>query len=809
MSHSHLRLSFFCIVFTLSVASLAALGDCISAELHELFWLASYDDESSLPASQNHAEIVYGEDEFGSYFAMTWTSPEPVDLTIGNVDQIPFSSGVETIKLVLASTAPMAAEVHVSVSGDYCDQAWQAAKLPAVLSLSLTPQVFELRTDSSEVESYSPCFEELHEDAFDSVSTIVLLPSSQIGELRVYGISMCGDGVKSTRCSFPEPENALLNGSFESPTIGQAILDGAEGESGEAAWFVSVPGWEHSEEPGLNRAMVVDGTQCFYWNDPVDAWLEQSVAWDDLHAEPGDTVELTFWRQVGYWDGAREAGKTIVFGAKLFVGDELVDQLAASQETDPARDRLSFVAREAHIGHSVSVRFWADGNRGWSGDEQVQSIYIDDVRLAVQSQDQRLRAQGACHPESRPFDGPAVTVEFPDPNYYMSFDPPDCGFYYVNGVYAIGNEWAETNIHGDCFEVGFDWSGARTWIVSASPARVVVRYRGALVNNKGEIAHTDRESGSPYGEGDWADEWYYIYPDGLSVRHVRIYSGYAQGASSFWSSSASVGFETQETFVRGLVAGNQPMDDIEIEPITLARLDGALRRISYLHYPAERDLFPGSSIQIVNVYEALKPFTIVPAGNTDIMPYWGPPSDQANLYSTKVVAWPRVPYFETGYTSALTHVINRSWHRQTENTLEQVYLLGLTGTVEEEARVAELVQLATSWQFPPEAWVIGNEGSLLEYRMEEGAYHVNGTTSDLAIRFNASEGQPLVDPCLVVQGWPEDAPFELLIDGRPLHANSDFYYGFESSEGDTQALVLWIDLAAETPTELRLVAKPG
>ena len=154
-------------------------------------------------------------------------------------------------------------------------------------------------------------------------------------------------------------------------------------------------------------------------------------------------------------------------------------------------------------------------------------------------------------------------------------------------------------------------------------------------------------------------------------------------------------------------------------------------------------------------------------------------------------------------------MINRSWHRQTENTLEQVYLLGLIDTAEEEARVAELVQLATSWQYAPEAWVGGGESREIEYRMEEKAYHVNSTTSDLAIRFDASEKQPLVDPCLVVQGWPEHTPFELLIGNRPLHANSDFYYGYENCEGDTQALVLWIDLAAETPTELRLVAKPG
>ncbi len=56
-------------------------------------------------------------------------------------------------------------------------------------------------------------------------------------------------------------------------------------------------------------------------------------------------------------------------------------------------------------------------------------------------------------------------------------------------------------------------------IVENSDARVVLHWLYALVDVLGNIADVDPDT----GWGDWADEYFYIYPDGLAVRHGIIH----------------------------------------------------------------------------------------------------------------------------------------------------------------------------------------------------------------------------------------------------------------------------------------------
>ncbi|MHC4255086.1 MAG: hypothetical protein ACYSUL_05630, partial [Planctomycetota bacterium] len=85
------------------------------------------------------------------------------------------------------------------------------------------------------------------------------------------------------------------------------------------------------------------------------------------------------------------------------------------------------------------------------------------------------------------------------------------------------------------FEPGMDRQGryVRAWIENQSDARIVVRIRYALANNLYDIAFPDIPSGSPYGKGDWADEWFYIYPDSTHIRHMKIYTGLAPYSRPF------------------------------------------------------------------------------------------------------------------------------------------------------------------------------------------------------------------------------------------------------------------------------------
>ena len=790
----------------LLILSLSVGGqESIIIDLSAMGWLASFAGDEDEGTPSNHANIVSDTDQYGAYYGMEWRSPEPTDLSLLEIN-VSNTVGIEEIAVTMSCTEPMMVDVWLKTSGDYCEQDWVDAKIRSSLEVGTTPKVFMLALDDFVTGAGQTCDANLHSDALDQAYSLVLFPESVAGELRIYSIEFRGASVSGSWCDSFEQPNLLQNGSFEIPTISQAIAQGAEGEPGDAAWCLNVSGWEHSEETGYCRLFVVDGSQCFYWNDPVDAWLEQTVPWEMLQAEVGDQVEMKFWARTYRSDGAIEAGKTFAAGAQLQSGDQVIDSVSLTGEHEAALIALSFEIRDEHVGQPVTVRFWADGNEGWSGPEEVQSVYLDRVTLTLAESLRPLRAYGLCSPIPDPVPGVDVTVEFPTPDYYMVFDPPQGGFYHVNETYAFGNEWAETNVRGDCYEVGFDWN-ARMWIEQASPARVVVGFRGALVNNRGQVAHSDRASGSPYGGGDWADEWFYIYPNGIAARHVRIYTGYAQGASSFWWPGASAGFETQETFIRGLIHGNQPIDDIRVHAVTLAKMNGLYQQFSFSPYPEEEDMYPGANIQIVNVRDAYKPFTIVPEGNTDIMPYWGPPIDQARLGTTTFVAWPRIPYFEEGYMCALTHVINRSWHRQTANTLEQIYLLGLTDIEREADRVASVVQLARSWQFAPDVVVEGTDYVLEEYRIEEKAYHVTKqgvASSSVSMTFQATEQQPLVDPCVVIHGWERDSAFAVYLDDRLLEEGIEYTQGWETQEGGSRPLVLWIDTESTAPVELRV-----
>jgi hypothetical protein len=269
----------------------------------------------------------------------------------------------------------------------------------------------------------------------------------------------------------------------------------------------------------------------------------------------------------------------------------------------------------------------------------------------VYSQSDGFQAEGLTEPIVPERGKLAVKVTFPDDDFYMQFDPPG---------------------------------------------------RAGYVTPEGEILHTYVDSGSPYGEGDWSDEWYYIYPDGVSARVVKIYTGRTKDAVAFWGLPGHCAFwgirgtvfETQETFIHG-VLGLQPTDIIETEVLTLITMDGEYKRISYKTYPPDFSLFDPANIQMVNLKSNYHPFTIVKEGNVEIKPYYMPMDDHRNIDSTMFITWPRRGSFKNGdYTSAISHVIKWGWHEKTEKTLTQIYLIGMIDDPTEQQRVDKLV----NWQ---------------------------------------------------------------------------------------------------------------
>ena len=136
-----------------------------------------------------------------------------------------------------------------------------------------------------------------------------------------------------------------------------------------------------------------------------------------------------------------------------------------------------------------------------------------------------FRAMGNTDPNHRAPRGKKgeVVVFFDSLPTKMSFNLASFPCLVTENNISYYNGWTET--YDDAAGVGSceplmdgDNVYSRMWIESQNDARIVVRWHAAMVSSDGIIAHKDEPSVSPYGPGDWVDEWYIIYPDGIHVR---------------------------------------------------------------------------------------------------------------------------------------------------------------------------------------------------------------------------------------------------------------------------------------------------
>jgi hypothetical protein len=375
-----------------------------------------------------------------------------------------------------------------------------------------------------------------------------------------------------------------------------------------------------------------------------------------------------------------------------------------------------------------------------------------------------------------------------------------------NGIH-YSNGWTETYdpLASSSCEVLWDNEAryARMWIESQTQARIVVRVRAALSDPAGYIAHSDIPSGSPYGKGDWTDEWYYIYPDGTHTRHVRIYTGLAeqsltvtdqtfQGSTPIREIPPNVVHEFQEEFIFGL-SGHQPEHDIEQAPLSLIMMDGRSRTIPYKPYPTNFGEFSAANIKVINLKSQYRPFTICIPHGIENEPY-PPEGDLPQVFQT----WPREPG-EHGYSTSLGHALNWWHYRRTQNILEQVYLSGMTNA---QYPAEELLPLAKSWLHPPKLQMRGlkPQYKVRVYDPAQRAYIIRQQDRGRReVQFSLEDyesdedkfGTPLwiVNPTFVIKDWGT-MNVEVKVDGKLVKVGEDCRIGYEEIETGTD-LILW------------------
>jgi len=353
-------------------------------------------------------------------------------------------------------------------------------------------------------------------------------------------------------------------------------------------------------------------------------------------------------------------------------------------------------------------------------------------------------------------------------------------------------------------------------IIENTPARIVVHWRYVPVSVRKQRSQVDEKT-------DWSDcidEYYTFYPDGTGIRKVIQYtSGIPLGPS--------------ESIIL-CQPGTAPEDNVHLDAMTLVNMKG--EHYTYSWAGGAPDFKKGENpenpvIQIVNLKSQYKPFTILEKENNmevfgheqrpDVshFPWWnhwpvaqnlcdGRYCQAADRPSHFSLAWGGPPFHdaegniikarESGSEGSLRMVENDN-----ENTVKTFWSSWMYGASRQTPD--ELAMLARSWLQPPLLEIKKGEFIFEAYDFAQRAYVLNSTdkkSGNLEVELFAGNDSPIVNICLVINGWETD-DITIQLNDRELQENKDYKIGRRRGL-EREDLIVWIDYESVKPSKIVL-----
>lgn len=372
----------------------------------------------------------------------------------------------------------------------------------------------------------------------------------------------------------------------------------------------------------------------------------------------------------------------------------------------------------------------------------------------------------------------------------VRFDETPCEFIFWRGASYIphwvtendiwfNNEFVETWDDKGCHEPMSDKQCrfGHVRILESSPARAVVQWRYALADNWYSIFRQEEEN----DWGEWVDEVHTIYPDGVGVRKITLYSSDPKAAPHEWNEA-----------IVTMGPGQRPEDVLEPAPITLLNTSGESHTYSWVGGPPPPpDLPQNATIERVNTKSKFRPFAAFPADSQPVFDIY------AGEQRPEVSMFPWFNHWPTAFDpcdgryamaadraahSSLTHC---TWgvYQETERTLTKIMLNGVT-----DKSATDLACVVRSWDSPPELSVVAGDFAIEGYEPAERAYLLRrtGDSANAVLKFAATSDSPIENLAIVVRGWGDRAA-NIRVDGKQVQAR----IGWRTTL-DGKDLIVWV-----------------
>ncbi|MHA2006329.1 MAG: LamG-like jellyroll fold domain-containing protein [Promethearchaeota archaeon] len=351
-------------------------------------------------------------------------------------------------------------------------------------------------------------------------------------------------------------------------------------------------------------------------------------------------------------------------------------------------------------------------------------------------------------------------------------------------------------------------------IIESNDARVIVHWRYALIDTRGVQANIDWFT----GWGDWSDEYYIIYPDGIGIRDITLHSTRPMAPHEF-----------QESIIL-ISEGQRPEDVLENDSVTFLNMEGESHTYSWETGRPDYFIKPrNKNIEVINIKSNTVPFFIVPDGPCVVAGFLFNGRHRRNpfffpyYYSTRLEyskwPWHRAwPITTIPCDGAGTHYSDRPSHTNVSSMAEwedyevgpefrrRIMMHGLWD--KNEYPLVELVDLAKSWLKAPEIELKSNNYISEGYFQHERAYYFSCSDSKakiiLEFTINATITNPIVNPAFVIRNL--NTELELELDGKKIPRGKKFRYG-KNYGIESNKLVIWIRHQASKPIKIKIIPK--